>query len=71
MDKMTGQEVHTKYQKLNAELRDALSRMERTDRVFVIRDSIKELQSMCPHNNGTYDFSGQENCPYCGKKFRE
>lgn len=68
---MTNTEVKTKYQELSSELKDALSRMERTDRVFVIRDEIKELQSMCPHSNGTYDFSDQDNCPYCGKKFRK
>ena len=68
---MTSNEVQARYQELNNEIKDALSRMERTDRVFKIRDSIKELQNMCPHSNGTYDFSDQENCPYCGKKFRE
>lgn len=68
---MTNNEVKAKYQELSMELKDALSRMERTDRVFVIRDEIKELQNMCPHSNGNYDFSDQDNCPYCGKKFRK
>lgn len=68
---MTNNEVKSRYQELSLELKDALSRMERSDRVFVIRDEIKELQNICPHNNGTYDFSEQENCPYCGKKFRK
>ena len=68
---MTSNEIQTRYQELNSELKDALSRMEYTDRVFKIRDSIKELQYMCPHGNGTYDFSDQKECPYCGKKFRE
>ena len=61
--------IKVKYNALNAELKDALSRMERTDRVFVIRDAIKELQHLCPHNNGHYDFSNTDECPYCGKKF--
>lgn len=69
MDQMNENDIHARYQKLSEELRSALSTMERSDRVFVIRDEIKELQNMCPHNNGSYDFSSQDQCPYCGKKF--
>ena len=61
--------IKIKYDALNQELKQALSRMERTDRVFIIRDAIKDLQQLCPHNNGNYDFSTDEECPYCGKKF--
>lgn len=68
---MTNNEVKSRYQELSLELKDALSRMEYSDRVFLIRDEIKKLQNICPHNNGSYDFSEQENCPYCGKKFRK
>ena len=66
---MNGEQIQNRYKELNLELKDALSRMEHTDRVFRIRESIKELQSICPHSNGSYDFSNQESCPYCGKKF--
>ena len=62
-------DVKTKYNELSAELKKALSRMERSDRVFTIRDEIKALQKLCPHNNGNYDFSTSDECPYCGKKF--
>ena len=62
--------VKQKYAELNAELKQALSGMARTDRVFVVRDQIKELQSLCPHNNGNYDFSDTDACPYCGKHFK-
>ena len=60
-----------KYDSLNKELRQALSRMERTDKVLIIREAIKDLQTICPHNNGSFDFSNNDECPYCGKKFRE
>ena len=60
--------IKVKYETLNKELKDAVSRMERTDRVFIIRDAIKDLQALCPHNNGSFDFSDTEYCPYCGKK---
>lgn len=61
--------IKVKYETLNSELKQALARMEKTDRVFIIRDAIKDLQKLCPHNNGSYDFSDTEECPYCGKKF--
>ncbi len=63
--------IKTKYQELNNELKQALSRMERSDRVILIRDAIKALQQLCTHNNGSFDFSDTNECPYCGKKFRK
>ena len=63
-------DIKTKYNTLSAELKKELTRMERTDRVFIIRDEIKALQALCPHNNGNYDFSDTDECPYCGKKFK-
>lgn len=62
--------IKTQYESLNKELKQALARMERTDRVFAIRDAIKDLQQLCPHNNGSYDFSDASECPYCGKHFK-
>ena len=61
--------IKVRYESLNKELKQAVACMERTDRVFIIRDAIKDLQTLCPHNNGNYDFSTSEECPYCGKKF--
>lgn len=63
--------IGTKYNELNSELKRTLSTMTYTDRVVTIRSQIKELQNLCPHNNGTYDFSKGLNCPYCGKQFGE
>jgi len=63
--------IKEEHEKLNRELKHALARMEKTDRVFVIRDAIKDLQKLCPHDNGNYDFSNTEECPYCGKHFGE
>ena len=61
--------IKVKYDNLSKDLKQAVSRMEKTDRVFVIRDAIKDLQMLCPHDNGSFDFSTTEYCPYCGKKF--
>ena len=63
--------IATKYKNLNVELKQALSSMEKSDKVFVIKDAIKDLQTLCPHDNGSFDFSTTDNCPYCGKKFRK
>lgn len=63
--------IKVKYESLNKDLKDALSRMERTDKVFIIREAIKDLQQLCSHNNGSFDFSDTSECPYCGKKFRK
>lgn len=67
---MEATEVKRKYNELSAELKKELSKMQRSDRVFTIRDEIKALQGLCPHNMGSYDFSQSEECPYCGKKFK-
>ena len=61
--------IKTKYDNLSKDLKQAVSRMEKTDKVFIIRDAIKDLQTLCPHDNGSFDFSTTEYCPYCGKKF--
>ena len=61
--------IKTRYTELNKELKQALSTMAKTDRVFVIRDEIKELQKLCPHENDNYSFADDDECPYCGKRF--
>ena len=63
--------IKTQYENLSSELKRALARMELTDRVITIRDEIKDLQRVCPHDNGSFDFSQTEECPYCGKHFRK
>lgn len=63
--------IKVQYATLNKDLKEALARMEKTDKVFIIREAIKDLQHLCPHNNGNYDFSDTDECPYCGKKFRK
>jgi len=61
--------IRSEYNNLNAKLKKAVSTMELTDRVITIRDAIRDLQKLCPHNNGQYDFSHEDECPYCGKRF--
>jgi len=51
------------------DLKRALATMEKKDSVFLIKRQITELQTVCPHNNGNYDFSHSDECPYCGKRF--
>ena len=64
------EQIGKKYQQLNDELKKALSSMERSDKVFIIHNMMEDLQHECPHNNGNFDFSTTERCPYCGTRFR-
>lgn len=66
---MDANEIKSKYAELSSALKQALATMQMNDRVFTIRDEIKDLQRMCPHSNGAYNFEDTEECPYCGKKF--
>lgn len=68
---MNCQDIHEQYKDLQTQLVDALSRMELTDKVICIRGEIIKLQNICPHDNGTYSFTNDAQCPYCGKKFKE
>lgn len=63
--------IKEQYNQLNLQLKNALSTMERSDNVFIIREKIKDLQKVCPHSDGNFDYSDQDVCPYCGKKFKE
>ena len=68
---MEATDIKKKYTELSVELKKELSKMQRSDRVFTIRNEIKALQALCPHDIGNYDFSQADECPYCGKKFKE
>ena len=63
-------DIKTKHTELNEELKKAISTMQLSDKVFIIREAIKDLQNICPHDNGNYDFSNSDECPYCGKHFK-
>ena len=63
-------EIQTQYTRLNKELRQAVSTMEHKNTISIIKKQIHELQELCPHKlDGTYDFTHEEQCPYCGKRF--
>ena len=64
-------DIKKRYAELSTELKKEVCKMQRSDRVFTIRDEIKALQALCPHDTGSYDFSQADECPYCGKKFKE
>lgn len=62
--------IRASYETLSNDLRRALSTMDKSDRVISIKQEITKLQHICPHDNGNYDFSQSDECPYCGKKFK-
>ena len=55
---------------LTVELMTALSTMDLKKDIPNIRKEIAELQDMCPHKNSMMDFSHEEECPYCGRRFK-
>ena len=62
--------IGDRYKILSSDLKQALSTMELNDRVMKIRDEIHDLQILCPHNLGSFDYSQTDECPYCGKQFK-
>ena len=50
-------EIITTRERLNKELRIALSTMERSDKVYKIKKEIIENQKACPHFSSKYYFS--------------
>ena len=63
--------IHDRYQILSSDLKQALSTMELSERIHHIRQEIHDLQILCPHNAGSFDYSQTDRCPYCGKNFRK
>lgn len=60
-------EIIKNHEYLNAQLKIALSTMERKDDVQKIRVAIKENQKNCPHISNKYDWAVIDGrCPYCG-----
>lgn len=60
--------IHTK-ETLDAELRHALSTMEKKDTIQKIQKRMMELQNKCPHFSAKYNWTHPDHCPYCGKKY--
>ena len=64
---MTIDEIIANHEKLDKELRIALSTMERSDAISEIRHRIIENQTRCPHFSSKYNWMiAYGKCPYCG-----
>ena len=64
------EEIIKKHNYLERKLRDALSTMERSDKVFEIKKEIIENQKRCPHVSSEYNWAiVNDTCPYCGFHF--
>ena len=60
-------EIIANHEKLDKELRIALSTMERSDAISEIRHRIIENQKQCPHFSDKYNWTiAYGKCPYCG-----
>ena len=67
---MTIDDIIHNHETLSKELRCALATMERSDKVFEIRQAIIENQKHCPHISDKYCWAIiDDTCPYCGFHF--
>ena len=63
-------EIISRHEELDRELRIALSTMERSDKIKHIRTQIIENQKQCPHFSNKYNWTiAYGCCPYCGFEF--
>ena len=68
MEIMNINEIIKNRQRLEAELKLALSTMEKSDKIQKIRREIKENQQNCPHFSQEFNWTSPDGkCPYCGK----
>lgn len=60
-------EIIDTHERLERDLRIALSTMERKSTIYDIKTQLLELQQQCPHFSDEYNFAMiDERCPYCG-----
>ena len=65
-------EIIYTHDRLEQELKIALSTMEKNNLVYELRKQIKENQAKCPHISDKYNWVvANEKCPYCGMKLGE
>lgn len=68
MASMNIEDIITKRDELNHQLKQALSTMEYSDKIEKIRQEIAENQARCPHIDAQYNWTmTNQFCPYCGK----
>jgi len=66
-------DIISEHIRLNNELLTALSTMEKTNKIFEIRQQLINLQKQCPHMSEVYNWTSTDGhtCPYCGKNIVE
>ena len=63
-------DIITRREQLDYDLRIALATMERKDTIRDIRLQIMKNQQVCPHHSAQYNWTiVDDTCPYCGKHF--
>ena len=63
-------DIITRREQLDYDLRIALATMERKDTIRDIKLQILRNQQACPHHSPQYNWEVvNDTCPYCGKHF--
>ena len=66
---MTVEEISLQYKNLTEELIKALSKMEYTDDIRIVRQKMRKLQEICPHESEFFHIDKNNRvCPYCKKE---
>lgn len=66
---MNIEEIMARKGKLDADLRFALSTMERKSVIYDLRMELLKLQNECPHFSAEHNFAIIDGkCPYCDAK---
>ncbi len=68
MESMTIDEIKAARSDLEIQIQHASATMELNTALRNAYEKLKQLQSTCPHSEGTLNYSDRQVCPICGKK---
>ena len=68
-EKLTLQEVLEVRQALEADLAKALAKMTYSMDIQFLRERLEGLKDLCPHQGEGTDYTLEDECPFCKKKF--
>lgn len=68
MENMTIDEIKVARSNLEAEIHTAAASMELGTALRETYMKLKQLQAICPHEDGNFNYNHDSVCPICGKK---
>ena len=68
-EKLTLQEVEEIRTSLESDLNKALAKMTFSMDIQFLRERLEQLKDLCPHQGEGTDYTLEDECPFCKKKF--